>query len=413
MLLWTGLSLGAICHILNTIENIFSRNEMKTIYLHIGLRKTGTTTIQKSLLHNQDLLLEHGILVPKIGRGYPEIAAQHNLAWELMGYGVYDPNLGNWEDLIDLLENRHEEKIILSSEVFSSLSIENISKVKQYLNHYTVKIIVYLRRQDQLFQSMWAQELKTGDSDHVDDNFLEWVDNNQEFFIQHGLQFDNFLSKWRSIFGKENILARVLEKRQLYGALFHDFLYTTGIDNPEQYEIAKDQNISPGIKTLVLIAELRKRLEKKLPGEARIKFYSYLNIFGIREGWNDQKFNLIDAQIHKNIMQRYRKMNRQIAQEYLGRERLFLETFKEKDLTHFSVNEFEVEEILDAFGFVLEKISQNKYQGNENGITQNYLDVKEQLDLIYSSRGWRILENLRAIRARIMDLFRKEPKNNS
>lgn len=378
---------------------------IKTIYLHIGPRKTGTTTIQKSLLYNQNLLLKNGVLIPEIGRGFPEIAAQHNLAWELMGYDVYNKNLGNWDDLINLLENSQKNKVILSSEVFSSLDIEKISTIKQYLSQYNVNIVVYLRRQDQLFQSMWAQELKTGDSDQVDDNFLDWIENNQSFIIKHGLDYKNLLSKWKSIFGKEHILVRVLEKQQLNGSLFHDFLYTCGVDNPEQYKISKDQNVSPGIKTLVLISELRKRLQGKLPSEARIKFYSYINIFGIKKGWDSQKFNLINSNIHKIIMNRYRKINNEIAQEYFGRKKLFLEPYKELELTQFSVDDFQLDEILDAFGFALEKISHDKYLDTKNGLSKNCQKMKEQLDLIYSSRGWKTLEKLRTLRIKIKDLF--------
>ena len=39
-------------------------NKKKTIYLHIGVSKTGTTSIQRFLYKNRELLKDKGILYP-------------------------------------------------------------------------------------------------------------------------------------------------------------------------------------------------------------------------------------------------------------------------------------------------------------------------------------------------------------
>ncbi|QFT83272.1 hypothetical protein FIU89_21805 (plasmid) [Roseovarius sp. THAF27] len=41
---------------------------MKTLYLHIGLHKTGSTSLQSALFENLDLLKARGYLLPEAGR---------------------------------------------------------------------------------------------------------------------------------------------------------------------------------------------------------------------------------------------------------------------------------------------------------------------------------------------------------
>ena len=51
---------------------------MKNVFIHIGLGKTGTSSIQKLLIENCELLSTQGILVPKTGMKYGK--AHHDLA---------------------------------------------------------------------------------------------------------------------------------------------------------------------------------------------------------------------------------------------------------------------------------------------------------------------------------------------
>ncbi|MCB2202846.1 hypothetical protein KQH56_02450 [bacterium] len=352
---------------------------MKTIYLHIGPRKTGTTTIQKSLYANWDLLLENYIRIPKIGSVFPGSAAQHNLAWELMEYDNFSKPLGTWKELVRCISKTNEEKYIISSEVFSSCNKRAILKIQKYLLDFKIIIIAYLRRQDLLYQSIWSQIIKSGEHDQVSLDFDDWILNNSAFLHQHGYDYLNLLDKWVSVFGKEKIKVRVLEKGQLTGSLFHDFLKTCNVDNYSQYVQSKNQNKSPGIKTLTLMRELRLRLEGRFDKSNRIKFYSFIGSYGSQHGWNNQKLNLIDANRYNKIMKLYIEDNKKIARRFLGRDELFLVPFDEKQLTEFTVEQFRPDEIIDALSFSFQKLMQYR------------------LVPIQKSRSWKIIQKVRAI----------------
>lgn len=357
---------------------------MKTIYLHIGPHKTGTTTIQQSLNMNRDLLFRHRIFIPKAGQVFPSQAGQHNLAWELITDDRFNNVYGTWKDLLNEINEVKADQIILSSEDFSFSTPENIRQIKDYLHDYIVYIIVYVRRQDLKLQSQWAVKIKTGKLEDQYESFHTWLEmNNYEFL---NCNYHELSQKWSTVFGKDNVIVRVLEKKQLNGTLFQDFLSTCKVGEPEQYESSKDMNITPGIKVLVLFQEFKKRLIGKLNVDSRTRFYSTIAEYGELAGWNKQKWSLIDQEIYKKISDRYRSSNQQVARDYFGRDELFLEPFKEEEFTEFNVDDFRPDELLDMFAFV-------------------FINTIEP---IYTSKGWRLLQKFRSIRNNVKSFIKKD-----
>lgn len=51
---------------------------MKTLYLHIGTPKTATSSIQKFLAENWDVLQKHGYFLPESTHIYPRVNARRN-----------------------------------------------------------------------------------------------------------------------------------------------------------------------------------------------------------------------------------------------------------------------------------------------------------------------------------------------
>ncbi|HOV06683.1 MAG TPA: hypothetical protein PLV27_05435 [Anaerolineaceae bacterium] len=322
----------------------------KSIYIHIGPHKTGTSTIQYSLSQNRQQLQDRGILYPISGTLPGKPTGQHNLAWELTADERFTKRFGTWKNVIREIHNSKAEQIILSSEDFCHCNQEQIEKIRALLEEYEVKVIVYLRRQDLKLQSQWAvRQVRIEYLDQYDP-FPVWLEKNPKEFIVS--DYARLIAPWAEVFGRDGIHARVLEKDQLSGTLLQDFLSACQITNPEQIRESENRNISPGIKKVILFQELKKRFTEN-SNPARIKkVLEIIAEYAEQAGWNQQKWSVIDRDLYDRISQYYEESNRRIAKEFFSREELFFEPYDDRYQTHFSIKDFPPGELLDVMVYV-------------------------------------------------------------
>jgi len=140
---------------------------MNYFYIHGGLHKTGTTSLQYALKDNAADLFKRGILYPKIG--VPDMhAGQHNLAWELSRYRRFDPALGDWNALFAEIEN-FDGSVVISSEDFET-TILKPALWREIANKLTrlgfqLVFVIYLRDPISYLESIYLQHLKSGSSE--------------------------------------------------------------------------------------------------------------------------------------------------------------------------------------------------------------------------------------------------------
>ncbi|MDJ0507650.1 MAG: hypothetical protein QNJ64_00105 [Crocosphaera sp.] len=316
---------------------------MTTIYIHIGTHKTATTSLQKFLTINREKLYKKGFLYPlsgsrkkiqekKINNG---IIDHHNLVFDLLkehneNYRQkYNQRSGDWNSLLEEIAAFSGRNVILSSEFLATCLTYNdaskIGKIKQYLKNYDVKIIVYLRRQDAYFLSIYSQAVKAA---------FEW--DNIKNFIHRRKQlgwgdYYKLLEPWKNVFGAENIIVRPFEKSQLIQGIYYDFLKCIQLNSVyEELEIPQDVNVSPNakqIQVICLLNKLARELFKKTPQECqKIYLHRLLNpsqksskIVSSIPNFILQD-QLISAKEKIQLMQAFEDSNRRVAEEYLKRE---------------------------------------------------------------------------------------------
>ena len=211
---------------------------MQTLYLHIGLHKTASTTIQRCLNHNQQIFKQVGYSIPQADR---PLANWHNIAWGFLNRHRYAPRNGTLDDLIHEMNASGFSKFIVSSEEFDLLVPEQISLIRDKTAHMLVKIIVFLRRQDQWLQSAWATHVKRG---LTQQDFHGW--HKQRLEAEWRLHYYEFLQKWSDIFGRENIIVVPLETGFLKDRhVFIHFLEACDIHTSHDWAIIEARNISP------------------------------------------------------------------------------------------------------------------------------------------------------------------------
>lgn len=159
---------------------------IKTIYLHIGIHKTGTTSIQKALGSNHNLLASNGYLYPIFKRSGNEFY-NHSVVFFSMFCAdpiKYHQNIVNGdtnpeaietlhkhfhEQLIKQIQNFKGDKMIISGEDISSLWLESLKKFKHYLREITnpdvcIEVILFCRHPVTWSTAQIQEVIKGGNS---------------------------------------------------------------------------------------------------------------------------------------------------------------------------------------------------------------------------------------------------------
>lgn len=325
----------------------------KTIYIHIGPHKTGTTTIQNGLKNNEAILRARGVLVPKAGK---KIAAHHNLAWELLGNKAFDRSDGTWEDLLNEIEGSEDiNKVILTSEAFSAFGMDEIEAIKKHLNAYQIKIIIYLRRQDQALQSLWVQQVRSISVKPIIPSFVDWLEKND--YKTYNTDHYTLINMWENVLSKKAITLVPFTHETVGKSLFEYFLSVCEVSY-DGMSTPPNLNISPGVKTNEAMRMIKNNIYfSKISAETWLKISKQIEVFGQSKGWNEHKLNYLDEALSAKIMAHHQESNQKISDAYFNGKPLFegaLSTKKQVDT--FTYDDFTKDEVVELFSFVLSKL---------------------------------------------------------
>ena len=169
---------------------------MKQIYIHIGLHKTGSTYIQKVCADNRAYLKECGLEYPKLGAEF--LFGHHNVAWSLMpGHALKNTDSFSFGQLLDWIDQRAAQRVLISSEDFDFLQPAQIDKLHHLLADYDVKIVMYVRNPMTALYSYWQESVKHGDAR----SFKAYYE--QVLIDLKPVDYCQIATQWTEIFGND------------------------------------------------------------------------------------------------------------------------------------------------------------------------------------------------------------------
>lgn len=311
---------------------------MKTLYLHIGTPKTGTTSIQSWIFKNQKALNKRSFYVPKSFQRYDKIGIRRNAHFLVGHLGSSSVPFTKKENAImyDGLEyvvNFFEQydNIILSDEnIWWSSSYDRtnlwdilLENAKQ--NNYIIKIIVYLRRQDQFLISRYNQLVKVGRTSEKFNEYVINVQTTRSDLLDYGKRIDGL----SALFGKENVIVRRFARDAFYqGDLIADFLQTMGLTYDSDFVApAEESNVSLPAN----LTEL-KRMTNSLDNITGDEKWYFRNLmFAFRKQCDyEYPCGLFSPDEARAFLEQYREENERVAAEYIG---------DGKPLFHYTVEE--------------------------------------------------------------------------
>jgi hypothetical protein len=190
----------------------------ETLILHVGFHKSGTSALQESFSAQRAELKGLGIWYPDIGR-----KAHHRIAWALTqkpwGWktrgGQVTP-FRHFTSLVRKINSSKHQRVLLSSEFFSELTIDQIQKIAGSVKNREIKILFTLRPLVKVLSSSYQQYLKYGTK--VD--YVEWLYSvldepgvskvNPTFWKRH--LHGDVVSRWAKVFGTDAVTVLIADE---------------------------------------------------------------------------------------------------------------------------------------------------------------------------------------------------------
>jgi len=202
---------------------------MHKLYIHIGAGKCGSSAIQQFLRWNTPTLTESGILIPSTELSFDgnEFCNQTWFFQHLLkrepreAWSVVQKRLKTLKD--------HMEKSGLHTVIISAENLCNPAGFEKLFfecdDFFDVKIVFYIRRQDDFLLSAWQQwGLK------ISDSFDTWMSKNPNKCLWG--DWHHYLLPWEEMFGRENVVLRRYARNKLIGGdVVKDFFVSCGLSS--------------------------------------------------------------------------------------------------------------------------------------------------------------------------------------
>ena len=321
---------------------------MRELILHIGTQKTGTTSIQRFLGLNQELLKEQKFLMPKsldIGNTHHRWITSITLNAEkkdalLMNFGytskqeqlqIIKTKLKNFREECDKSE-LNSKWIITSEHLQSELRTkEAIFKLKYILKESfgKIKIILYIRDPLATTISLWSTQLKYGSK-------LKSLPLPSHPSYEQVSNHKKTIQNWESVFSRENIIVVKFQKKDfINNDLIQDFCHRSGISYSEKFKLPKIANKSLsllGMKSLGYINEYIPHFTKSDNKEKSLKYNkSRANISQYVANFTSKYPKYIPTKEELlTYREHYKESDKWVIENFFqGNKTLWSETFKE------------------------------------------------------------------------------------
>lgn len=294
----------------------------KTVYLHIGMPKTGTTALQMFLPENETLLNEKGFSYPLMPFRFQNIGKRRNghflTLWE------DKENAPEWEQGFSVVKEallRHDNIILSDENIWSKQRLDNFWE--DALAEFgkigaEVRVIAYLRSQDDQVESNWNQKVKDKKT-RMKITFEKFMEEERYWYMP--FHYNEVLDRISSYVGKEHLTVRVYEKQQFIGgSLFADFLDAIGLGLTEDYKLP---DYVPNVRLPNTAVEIKRLINLAYKDEEVPDFYREIisrvyEMKAIQEA-PKRDTSMFSPTMREKFMSQFAEGNAYVAREYLHR----------------------------------------------------------------------------------------------
>ncbi|WP_346839865.1 hypothetical protein [Microbulbifer sp. SAOS-129_SWC] len=287
---------------------------MKTVILHVGRHKTGTSSLQSFFSVNRRVLSECGIFYPHTG---VRNNAHHIVAESFSGGRVKldQSNASPLEsqlvkDLREEIASADEPIALVSSEAFQNV---NPKLVAEIFSGFRLKVVMYLREQSLYLRSAYAQRV------HATNMTLSLAEYYQKTFLGSS-DYLTYLNRWKSIFG-ESLDVLSYERSALKNeSIIDDFVDRYLHACAEDPRLVYPENVNPSLSETYLYYKLF--LNHFIPDGMNVSGL-YQRLGGLSEAAGPEDSYRLSKAMVSNVVAAHCDSNIEVASQYFGQAELF------------------------------------------------------------------------------------------
>lgn len=222
----------------------------KTVILHVGPHKTGTTHLQAAFVRNRTRLETGGV-------GYSDrhiyLFGHHHLPEALRSenFDLNGPVAAEFRDAF----LTHDTNVI-SSEEFAKLSMPELETLRDLFADCTVKVVYFLRHPMHMFPSLWQEMIKHG-ADLTFHDFMETTAGRADHYELDVYSNTSQLLRMASVFGRTNLSLPIFENVMASGEDLFDYFVrnylpaSVGAVELEKLETSTNASLPPRFTELI------------------------------------------------------------------------------------------------------------------------------------------------------------------
>lgn len=300
-----------------------SAEDKKPLVLHIGLQKTGTSSIQTMLADSAAYLREEGFF-------YPSLPKREGTIWNApFRHNILVSTYADFPSAFERLDAAQEDRFwkdlesspltpILSAEEFSRL--RTLDRLAGRLKSFDVHLVAFLRRQDLLAESLYNQRnkilLSRNDprllaSDLLRESALFEFLKTENYTPL--LNYDRLLANFVTALAPSRVSVRAFDRSQLLGGdVCRSFSEVLGLDGHRMRIPPAEVNGSIANSLLKEIVKIYKT-EGRQAALDRVRSVNQ----EIQSGKDfSGSYNLLSDRSRQAVLQQYAEINERVADAY-------------------------------------------------------------------------------------------------
>ena len=245
----------------------------KSLVIHAGFLKTGTTSLQASLHEHAVDLLKEKVFYPRVINPHLAVEADHHFAaialigktegWQDEDRSLPSEPIESWLTLANAYR-KFNGTSIFSSEMLSELTIPNIQRIQSDTGNIPTKVIFSIRGLVKMLPSAYQQKIKFG---LIKVSYEQWLEHvftegsaaSDQFWLRHN--HPEVLKRWAGVFGNKNIHLIVADEHRPE-FLFRTFEEISGIRTELKIPERLGKNRSLSIEEMSLMRAINRRFRK-------------------------------------------------------------------------------------------------------------------------------------------------------